>query len=611
MTNAAESGQTSQLKITNLLPGILSISYRIPWIISAIKAGLSLDGETRLSIGAVLEKNASRHPDKTAILFEDRRLTHREFNEAVNRMAACFIDRGLTRGDTAAVFVENRPELLMVIGALAKIGAVASLINTRQRGKVLLHSFNLNSTRMIVVGEELIEAFDEVRDGLELGNIDFFFLADRQESYPPEGFLDLSALSRTASSENPAATGEVRLKDPYAYVFTSGTTGLPKASIQTHRRWMVCYYWFGKVNMNMKPKDTLYVPIPFFHTNALSVAWPSAASGGSAMAIRRKFSASAFLEDVRKYKATSFIYVGELCRYLMNQPPTPNDRENPIYKIVGNGLRPDIWKDFKKRFGIKKVYELYGAADGTIGFTNTFNVDCTVGWCASKYAVVKYDIDADEPVFDENGFMIKAPQGEPGLVLGEISDQMPFAGYTDKESTEKKIFRNVFEKGDMWFNTGDIMRDIGFKHCQFVDRIGDTFRWKGENVSTTEVEEVLNIFDQTSESTVYGVAIPNTDGKAGMASIIPAEGVGQFNFDGLADYIRSSLPAYAVPLFIRLQTELEITATYKNRKPNLKKEGFDPGLVKDPIYVLLPGNGSYEPLTQEIYQDIAEAKYRF
>jgi citronellyl-CoA synthetase len=368
---------------------------------------------------------------------------------------------------------------------------------------------------------------------------------------------------------------------------------------------------FGKMMFNLSPKDTMYIPLPFYHGTALYVGWPTASAGGAAVAIRRRFSASNFWKDVDKFDATAFTYIGELCRYLIHQPPGPNDKKNTIKKIVGNGLRPEIWKEFKSRFGIKEVYEFYGATEGNIAFGNLLNLNCTVGLCATPYAIVKYDLDNDEPIRDENGFLQRVEKGEAGLLIGHISDKTPFDGYTDKQATEKKIVRDAFEKGDTWFDTGDLLRDIGFKHAQFVDRLGDTFRWKGENVSTTEVEAVLNSHDQVLESNVFGVAIPGTDGRAGMAAIITDKDAAEFDLAGLYDVLNQGLPTYAVPHFVRFKTEFDTTDTFKLKKSELKKEAYDPNGFKDPVFARLPGQATFMPLTVELYQEIIDGKHRF
>jgi citronellyl-CoA synthetase len=604
------TGET--LKFTDLVPGLLALSWRIPSIAMNMRTILGFRNDSPLSMGTILERNAEKYAEHTAVLYEDLRISHEAFNSKINRYAHFFSSQGVRKGDIALVLVDNRPELLMLIGALSKLGAVASLVNPNLRGNVLLYSLNLTRGRAFIVGEELLEAFEEIRGGLELTADDrLYFQRESGETPAPDGYLDLEEAIRDRPTSNPPTTREVRLGDPFAYVFTSGTTGLPKASIQTHRRWFGGMYWFGKIVMNLKPTDVYYCPLPFCHTNGLHVAWGSAAGCGTALATRRRFSATQFWEDTRKFNANSFIYVGEVCRYLMNQPPRPDDRDNPIDTVVGNGLRPDIWKAFKERFGISKVFELYGAAEAPLIFSNILNVDCTVGTCLTPFAIVEYDANADEPVRGADGFMRKVAPGRTGLILAEISERMPFAGYTDKEETEKKIFRDVFEKGDVWFNSGDLVLNQGYRHIQFVDRLGDTFRWKGENVSTSEVENVVNTLSQVDQSTAYGVQIPGTDGRAGMVAIIPRTPVEAFDLKALAETVRTALPSYAVPKFVRFKKAFETTGTHKIKKKVLRDEGFDPNVVDDPLYVLFPEGDTYQPLTGELYQEIAAGRHRF
>jgi citronellyl-CoA synthetase len=487
------------------------------------------------------------------------------------------------------------------------------MINSNLRQDSLKHCLTLHPAKIYIIGEEILDAFEEVKNDLGLpADQTLYYVPDGGRKLLPKGFLDLKLAAEKSSESNPPTTVDVTPADIIAYVFTSGTTGgMPKAAILKHGRLVRSRYLNGKVVLNLKPKDTIYIPLPFFHTNALALSWPTVFASGSAVAIRRKFSVSNFWQDVRKFNVTVWCYIGELCRYLINQPPRSDDRDNPLVKIIGNGLRPDIWHDFKRRFGISKVYEIYGAAESNLYFVNLLNLDCTVGRCSLPYAIIKYDVDEDTPIKDEKGFMQEIDVGETGLLLGEISETNPFLGYTDQQATESKILRDVFQKGDAWFNTGDLLRNIGYGHAQFVDRTGDTFRWKGENVSTTEVEAVANTLPQVSLSSVYGVKLPGGDGRAGMIAIIPDCRPEEFDLQALGRHFQLSLPSYAVPKFLRLNADLEYTATHKIKKVTLKKEGFDLDSITDSLFVLLPGNTEYRPLTREIYQNILKGEYRF
>jgi acyl-CoA synthetase (AMP-forming)/AMP-acid ligase II len=595
------------------LKGWLPLIWRLPAILSTRRRVANVGVENRESWGSMLEENAAKFPDRPAIKSQEACLSYRQYNEAVNRIANYFISKGLQKGDVACIFLENRPELLIVYSAMAKIGAVNSMINNNLRGDSLKHCLTLHPAKIYIVGEEVIDAFQEVIEDLALrADQKLYYLADRGQKPAPDGFSDLDACAEDIAADNPATTGAVTPADTIAYVFTSGTTGgMPKAAVIKHGRLVRGRYFNGKVVLNLKPTDTMYVPLPFFHTNALALSWPTVFANGSAVAIRRKFSVSNFWSDVRKYDATAWCYIGELCRYLMNQPPRPDDRENPLTKIIGNGLRPDIWQDFKNRFGISKVYEIYGAAESNLYFVNLLNLDGTVGRCSLPYAIVKYDVDEDTAIRDGNGFMQKIDVGETGLLLGEISEANPFVGYTSKQATESKILRDVFQKGDVWFNTGDLMRGIGYGHVQFVDRTGDTFRWKGENVSTTEVEAVANTLPQVSLSSVYGVKMPGGDGRAGMIAIIPECRIEDFDLKELGEHFKRALPSYAIPKFLRLNKNLECTATHKIKKVELKKDGYDLARISDSLYVLLPGESEYQVLTDDIYAGIMANRYRF
>jgi citronellyl-CoA synthetase len=565
-----------------------------------------------LSIGSYLEKNAKERPDGAALYFEDRRYSHRQLNEEANRWADVLSARGVNKGDAVALFIENRPEMLFAVAGAVKIGAIAAIINTRQRGKVLEHSLRVSKASTFVVGEELWREFAEVRSavGAEAREKVLWLVDNGKDTVPPDA-SDAALLLSRARTSTPPQLATVRLGDPCFYIYTSGTTGMPKASIMSHFRWVKAAGGFGMAALALTPDDVLYLALPLYHNNALTVAWSSAASTGAALALRRKFSVSAFWDDVRRYRATSFAYIGELCRYLLNQPARPDDRDNPVKKIVGNGLRPDIWKEFKQRFGIDEVYEFYAASEGNIAFINLLNADCTVGICPAPYALVKYDIDRDEPVRTPDGRLIKVGKGEVGLLIGEVSERYAFDGYTDKAASEKKLLRDVFVPGDCYFNSGDLLRDLGFRHAQFVDRVGDTFRWKGENVSTNEVAEVLNTFGQVAETTVYGVQLPGTEGRAGMAAVVLRVPLQQLDLRAFAAHVRSQLPPYAVPVFLRFQEELEVTGTFKQVKGDLKKQGFDPSAVKEPVYVLPPRHTEYVPLTADLHRQIAARELEF
>jgi citronellyl-CoA synthetase len=581
--------------------------------------------EGGLSWGGVLEQIAEKYPRRIAIKWDDndllfeykpvitQNIRYKELNELVNQYANYFISQGLTTGDIVCILLDNRMELCAVNLAVAKVGAVSCFMNTNWPPQTLTHGFNLNPGRMLVVGEEHIDKFLQIKPDINPAQAEqLFYIQDNGEPSAPKGFIDLKEAAKDSPLDNPPTTAKVEFNSPCYLIFTSGTTGgMPKAAIILHRTLILGAFGLSET-LDLQPNDTIYVPLPLYHSNALGMSWAPALYKGASIAIRRKFSASRFWNDTRKFHARKFGYIGELCQYLMNQPEKPNDAANPVEAIVGNGLRPEIWKAFKKRFDIQFILEIYGATESRNFFVNGYNFDCTVGWSAFPNAIVKYDSESEEPVRGRDGFLERVEVGEEGLCLFEISEITPFDGYTSKEETEKKILRDVFNKGDAWFNTGDLLRDIGFGHRQFVDRIGDTFRWHGENVSTTEVESIASEFHQVHLSAAYGVKIPMTDGRAGMLAVATLGTKPEdFDLSGFSKTLKKALADFAMPKFLRISSELPTTATMKVIKVQLKKEGFDIDAVMDRLYVLLPGESEFTPLTEEVYKNINEGRYRF
>ncbi|MGD9517297.1 long-chain-acyl-CoA synthetase, partial [Mycolicibacterium sp.] len=427
---------------------------------------------------------------------------------------------------------------------------------------------------------------------------------------------ELKQLAETAPTTNPATTSAVLAKDKAFYIFTSGTTGMPKASVMTHYRWLRALAGFGGLGLRLNSSDTLYCCLPLYHNNALTVALSSVINSGATLALGKSFSASRFWDDVIRYDATAFVYIGEICTYLLNQPEKPTDRRHKVRVICGNGLRPAIWDAFTERFGIKRVCEFYAASEGNTAFVNVLNIDKTTGICPTPIAFVEYDENTGEPVRDEQGRVRRVKKGEPGLLLSKVSNYQPFDGYTDKKESEKKLVRDAFKEGDVWFNTGDLMRAQGLGHAAFTDRLGDTFRWKGENVATTEVEAAVSTHHQIEECTVFGVEVPDTGGRAGMVAIQLKEGH-ELDGQSLAKAVFEKLPSYAVPLFVRVVQELAHTSTFKSQKGDLRKEGYggssgeggdDDVKIDDPLYVLSGREEGYVPFYDEYPHEVREGK---
>lgn len=599
-----------QVSFSDITAGVLRAVPDAPVFFSGVRGMISAGPEKKMSIGLLLEKQASRYPASPALKFEDKTWTYASFNGWVNRIAALFQSMGVQAGDVVAIMSENRPEMLACTAAAVKLGAIAGMINFNQRDEVLTHSLGLIKPKIMVVGEECVSALEDTPyHPLQNQVLRFLWLGEDPDQCPL-GYEDLESASNIMPSVNPVSTQQVRSKQPCFYIFTSGTTGMPKASVMSHGRWLKGGAGMGLLTARMTREDTIYVPLPLYHNNALTVSWGSALASGACVALTKKFSVSRFWDEVRQHQATAFCYIGELCRYLLNREPSEQDRDHQVRVVIGNGLRPEIWMEFKERFGIERICEFYGASECNLAFVNSFDVDCTAGFCPLPFAVVECDPETEQPRRGSDGSMRRVKTGEVGLLITKINRLAPFDGYTDASASEKKILRNVFKSDDCWFNTGDLVRDQGYKHIQFVDRLGDTFRWKGENVATTEVEAAFKHVDQIEQAVVYGVQVPNADGRAGMAAITLHGSVDEFDGETLASILMSSLPSYAVPLFVRVRDEHEITGTFKNRKVELKKEGFDPALSVDPVYMLDAGSKCYIPMTTERFQQIQQGAIR-
>jgi len=603
--NAADD---HRIRLADVLKAVVRTVPDTPTVLKGLWGLATVKPHTKLSIGLLIERHAQRTPQATALVFESRRWTYEQFNEWANRIAACLKAKGVQRGDTVAILMENRAETLACVAAVVKLGAAAGMLNHQQRGEVLCHSLKLIAPKALILGNECSAA---------LASAGYSPLApDAADAIPcfwdgdgaaPKGLLNLRKQAAAAAAHNPPETASIEARSTSFYVFTSGTTGLPKASRMTHYRWLRGMAGLSQMAMRMRPDDVFYCCLPLYHNNALSVSWGAVLSAGSSMVLARKFSASRFWADLRSHRATAFCYIGELCRYLLNAPPSSQDRLHDVRLMVGNGLRPELWQAFQQRFGIENVCEFYGASESNVAFVNGFGMQRTAGFSPLKFAIVEFDPELEQAVRTPEGWLKKVPKGGTGLLISEISERAPFDGYTDRKSSDAKILRNVFKPDDAWFNSGDLVRDQGYRHIQFVDRVGDTFRWKGENVATTEVESALNSFAGVEQAVVYGVNVPGADGRAGMAALTVS---GQLDGKALHQHLSTALPAYALPLFLRLRPEQEITGTFKFKKVDLKREGFDPGVVSDPLYVLVDSQKGYEPLTGTICQQIEQGALR-
>lgn len=549
----------------------------------------------RWNPGRLVERNASSIGDKPALVFLEQRYTWAQVNERANQYAHFLQGRGIRSGDVIALVMDNRPDFIFTQMGASKVGAITALINSNLNGKALIHAINCAKPKLVVVGSEHIDVINSVLNNLELqggGSVVVQVEPGASAGTLPAINEELDARPTT----NPTGV-QVRTRDATSYIYTSGTTGLPKAAIITNQRYMSATALFARGMYELKEDDVLYVSLPLYHSSAQFIGWGSCALTGATLALRRKFSASGFWVDAHKYGATHFLYIGELCRYLLNSPKSDLERGHKIKMGVGNGLRPDIWKEFQERFGIPLMREFYAATEGNAPLVNFEGKVGMVGRLRSGLVLLKCDLATGEPIRNAQGFCEVVGEGSTGLLVAKINPVVKFDGYLDKAATEKKILRGVLKPGDMYFNSGDLLSLHEDNWVAFADRVGDTFRWKGENVSTNEVGETLNGFPGVLESNVYGVTVPGSEGRAGMASMNVDD---RFDLSAFADYVQKKLPVFMRPYYIRVQRQMKITETFKHQKVDYREQGYDPSKVSDPLYYL-NGDG-YVPIDAALYQ---------
>ncbi len=572
---------------------------------------------SKRTVADLIERRASAQPEGVFLHFEGRSLSYGAYNAEANRVAHWALEKGIGRGDVVALLMENRPEYLQIWAGLAKVGATTALLNTNVSGRALAHVLEASHCRALILGVECAERWASLAErprGLAVyvaGDPG----AEIDTPLPPDA-ESLDEEVAGYSPENPPrrVRAALRGRDPLFYIYTSGTTGLPKAARFSHTRFM----GGGMFSLlaGFRRRDTIYCPLPLYHTVGGVMCVNAVLRAGGTLALRRRFSARRFWSDVIGMRATCFQYIGEVCRYLLAQPPSELERAHRVRFCVGNGLRPDVWEAFQERFAIPLVAEFYGATESNVAMVNLEGRMGSVGKPVpgTKPALVRYDVAAEEYVRDAQGRCVACRDGEVGELLGRISEGRTaagrFEGYTSKDATEKKILRDVFAKGDAWFRTGDLLWRDPEGYYYFADRIGDTFRWKGENVSTQEVAEALSGLPGVEHCAVFGVDVPRADGRAGMAALVLD---GSAGLDGAAIYahVDEALPVYARPAFLRLQNEPELTGTLKLRKVDLQRQGFDPGAVIDPLFYRDDRASTYAPLTREAHAQIQDGALRF
>jgi len=535
----------------------------------------------------VIDELADRFESAPALLSQDASLSYRGLTEASHRYARWALAEGLRAGDVAGLMMPNCPDYMAIWLGLTRLGISVALLNTHLRGEVLAHSIRIVAPRYVIFGAALSDALRTARAHIDAsiqcwshgpGDIDCPRLDQAIARLPGESLTE---------ADYPAPS----LEDRALYIYTSGTTGPPKAANVSHFRLMQWSHWFAGM-LDTKPSDRMYDCLPLYHSVGGVVATGATLVGGGAVVLRERFSAREFWPDMVKERCTLFQYIGELCRYLLHNPPQPEETRHSLRLCCGNGLRAEVWEAFQSRFRIPQILEYYAATEGSFSLYNCEGRPGAIGRIPPylshrlPVALVQFDAEVGMPSRNQSGYCVRCAPNEVGEALGELvdagrADSGRFEGYTDSEASKQKLLRNVFDPGDTWYRTGDLMRQDEHGFFYFVDRVGDTFRWKGENVSTTEVAAVITASPGVTDAVVYGVAIPNTDGRAGMAALVVDA---EFNLDAFRRYVFDRLPAYARPLFLRLVPSIALTGTFKLNRQELAREGYDPAVVNDVLY---------------------------
>ncbi len=569
------------------------------WLRALERTG-ALAAAPTLTLPARIAALAEERGAAPAVLAEGEALSFAELGARMDGYGRWAAQQGLRPGEVVGLLMPNRPEFMAAWLGLTRVGVVVALLNSHLRGSSLAHCVRVAAPRAVIVDARLAELSDTVRQACPDARI---------QLVGDGGPLDVTVAEHGAA----VATAPVILSDPALLIYTSGTTGLPKAARVSHHRALRWSAWFAGL-WDAGPDDRLYDPLPLYHSiGGVAAAGAALLSGGSVV-VRDRFSASQFWPDVVRWDCTLFQYIGELCRYLVNAPVHPDEARHRLRLACGNGLRPDIWEAFQARFEIPRVLEFYASTEGNFSL---FNIEGRVGSIGrtpgflkhrSPVVLARFDEATGEPARGADGLCIACAPGEVGEALGAVARDRPesgFEGYTDPAATERKMVRGAFQPGDAWVRTGDLMRQDGQGFFYFVDRVGDTFRWKGENVATTEVAEALASAPGVREAVVYGVAVPGADGRAGMAALTVEPG---WSPEGLAQWLATRLPAYARPVFLRAVGEVAATETFKPRKAELVAESFDPGRVADPLWLLQPDG--YTPLHAALHARLVEGDVR-
>ncbi|GAA6031356.1 hypothetical protein JCM8097_005619 [Rhodosporidiobolus ruineniae] len=636
---AAAAGCTT---IAAYLDAKLDLSYDWKLIRGVIGTRLQLargQKQDKNSLWYTFEATAKKRGAADCYVCDGVALSWNEVYDQATQLAHWLLEQGLERGDTVALYMPNKPAYPIVYLACLAIDVLPACLNYNLTGPSLAHCIKVAAPKLVLFDSDYSSPIASLSSQLraELPKeprfvrwVDRFCATGTGEKEKREG--EEVEGETVLTEEIRARQGKERIPDerrsgiqwtsPACLIYTSGTTGLPKAALTLHGRCVSAFRVWSSLN-SFGPKSRIYTPMPLYHSTALVLAVGAAWHSGATIVIGRKFSARTFWDDVRASRANVIQYVGEVLRYLLAQPPSPLDKQHDVKLAYGNGCRPDVWEKFRERFGVQAISEFFASSEGNGSLFNLNHNSFAAGAVGrqgallgliqrSKMVVVRVDPLTEDPARGADGLCVRAETDEPGELVMKIAEESgyeAFAGYyNNKAATEKKIIRDVLQKGDAFFRTGDLLRVSSEGHWYFADRLGDTFRWRSENVSTTEVAEKMG--EVVREVNVYGVLVPGHDGRAGCAAI-PLSTSGNVDLELLARHVQKTLPKYAQPLFVRLVKELESTGTSKQTKVALRNEGVDPAVVtSDPVFWLCPERGTYVRLTKGDWERIGAGKVK-
>ncbi|MCG8411296.1 MAG: AMP-binding protein [Bacteroidales bacterium] len=588
------------------IPLMLFVLFRMMWF--KIKSP-----PNQLTIGKKIGQNAKRFPNKVMMIDSNRSITWKQFNELSNRFADLLKSKGFEKGETIAIMMANRIEFLALLTGASKVGVISGLINITLKGKVLLDAFEAINAKYLFYGEEVTNNVNELRKNLEKSIDQFIYIKDGETEYCKNGDIDFYSEIQNYTTNEPSHIPEIDIHTPCYYIFTSGTTGKIKPILISHLKWYRASKAFADFALLLTKKDIMYNFLPIYHGSGLHTAFGPVVLKSATLVLKRKFSASDFFFDVNENNVTCFSYIGEICRFLLNHANKEKISVSKSLKCTGNGLQYNIWDEFKNKLNIKRICEFYALTEGNMAFLNSFNKKETFGFSLSSFNVVQYDSNTEELARDNKNRLLNVKAYQQGMLITKITNTDQYQFYSNNQHLKNKILYNVFQKGDAYFLTGDIIKRVnvgfsfGLPHYQFIDRANDTYRWRGENISSSDTASVIAKHSFIKDVIVFGVKIPNIEGKAGMAVIEAVKK--DFDLGRFSEYLYKSMSKEAIPLFLRLVNRIEKTSTHKNKKSAYQNEGYNINKVSDSLFVLNLLTKSYKALDNSMYEKIISGKY--